>query len=156
MTTAALASADAVLFDRAAVLSAAMLVGLAEAARDQGAAYAQERVQFGKPIGVFQAIKHPCADMAVRCEAAWSQTCYAALALRDGLGDAAFQVSAAKSLAGDAAKDNASANLQIHGGYGFTTEYDAHTLVKRTHVLNALAGTQRLHLRRVLEAPAPA
>jgi alkylation response protein AidB-like acyl-CoA dehydrogenase len=153
VTTVALARADAVLFDRAAVLSAAMLVGLAEAARDQGAAYAKTRVQFGKPIGVFQAIKHPCADMAVRCEAAWSQTCYAALALRDGLGDAAFQVSAAKSLAGDAATENAAANLQIHGGYGFTTEYDAHTLVKRAHILNALAGTPRMHRRRVLDAP---
>lgn len=158
VTPVVLANTDAAaaLFDRAAVLAASMLVGLAETARDMGAAYAKERVQFGKPIGVFQAIKHPCADMAVSCEAAWSQTCYAALALRDEYDDASFQVSAAKSLAGDAAKDNASANLQIHGGYGFTTEYDAHLLVKRAHVLNALAGTPRTHLRRVLEAPAAA
>lgn len=155
-TPVATVGAEAGLFERAAGLSAAMLVGLAEAARDQGATYAQERVQFGKPIGVFQAIKHACADMAVRCEAAWSQTAYAALALRDGLEDAAFQTSTAKSLAGEAAKENAAANLQIHGGYGFTTEYDAHVLVKRTHVLNAIAGTPRSHLRRVLEAPAAA
>ena len=150
------AGADAVLFDRAAVLASAMLIGLAEAARDQGVAYAKQRVQFGKPIGVFQAIKHPCADMAVRCEAAWSQTCYAALALRDRLEDASFQISSAKSLAGDASKQNAAANLQIHGGYGFTTEYAAHLLVKRTHVLNAIAGAPRQHLRRVLDAPAAA
>ncbi len=150
------AGADAGLFERAAGLTAAMLVGLSEAARDQAATYARERVQFGKPIGVFQAIKHPCADMAVRCEAAWSQTAYAALALRDGHDDAAFQIATAKSLAGDAAKENAAANLQVHGGYGFTIEYDAHVLVKRTHVLNAIAGTPRFHLRRVLEAPAAA
>jgi len=148
--------AQAGLADRAAVLASSMLVGLAEAGRDQAASYAQERFQFGKPIGVFQAVKHPCADMAVRCEAAWSQTCYAGLALRDKLEDAPFQVSAAKSLAGEAATENAAANVQVHGGYGFTTEYDAHLLVKRAHVLNALAGTPRQHLQRVLAAPAAA
>ena len=133
-----------------------MLVGIAEAARDQAAAYAVERMQFGKPIGVFQAVKHRCADMAVRCEAGWSQTCYAALALRDGERDAAFQVSVAKHLAGEAAEENAAANVQIHGGYGYTTEYDAHVLVKRAQVLRALAGAPRWHLRRVLDAPATA
>ena len=156
--TSASVTADAGcrIVERASVLAAAMLVGLAEAARDQATAYAQERFQFGKPIGVFQAIKHPCADMAVRCEAAWSQTCYAALALQGDQDDALFQVSAAKNLAGDAAKENAAANVQVHGGYGFTTEYDAHLLVKRTHVLNAIAGTPRWHLQRVLAAPAAA
>lgn len=141
------------LVERAAVLAASMLSGLAESARDQGAAYARERFQFGKPIGIFQAVKHPCADMAVRCEASWSQTCHAALALRDGREDAAFQVSAAKHLAGEAAQENAAANLQVHGGYGFTTEYDAHLLVKRAHVLRAIAGGSRHHLRRILAAP---
>ena len=76
--------------------SAALLVGLAEAVRDDAVAYASERVQFGKPIGVFQAIKHPCADMAVRCEAALSQTMMAALHVRDGLPDAEFQAASAK------------------------------------------------------------
>jgi alkylation response protein AidB-like acyl-CoA dehydrogenase len=153
---AASVGAESGLAERAAVLAAAMLVGLAEAGRDQASAYAVERVQFGKPIGVFQAVKHPCADMAVRCEAAWSQTAYAGMALDEGLEDAAFQVSAAKSLAGDAAFENAAANVQIHGGYGFTTEYDAHLLVKRAHVLNSIAGTPRQHLQRVLAAPVTA
>jgi alkylation response protein AidB-like acyl-CoA dehydrogenase len=147
---------EAAIFERAAVLAASCLVGIAEAARDQAAAYASERVQFGKPIGVFQAIKHPCADMAVRCEAIWAQTAYAVLALRDGHEDAAFQVSTAKSLAGDSATENAAANVQVHGGYGFTTEYDAHLLVKRTHILNTLAGTPRAHLGRVIAAPTAA
>jgi alkylation response protein AidB-like acyl-CoA dehydrogenase len=149
-------SSSAAIFERAAVLAAASLVGLATTARDQSVRYAQERFQFGKPIGVFQAIKHPIADMAVRCEASWSQTCYAALALGDGHDDAAFQISAAKSLAADAASENAAMNVQVHGGYGFTTEYDAHVLVKRAHILNAIAGSPQWHLQRVLIAPAAA
>ena len=139
--------------ESAAVLTSAMLAGVAEVARDLASTYAQERFQFGKPIGIFQAIKHLCADMAVRCEASWSQTCYATLALRDGLADAAFQVSAAKSLTGEAATENAAANLQVHGGYGFTIEYDAHVLVKRTHILNMISGTPRQHLKKILDAP---
>jgi alkylation response protein AidB-like acyl-CoA dehydrogenase len=47
-------------------------------------------------------------------------------------------------------------NVQVHGGYGFTTEYDAHVLVKRTHILNAIAGSPQWHLQRVLIAPAAA
>ena len=58
-------SSEDPIYTRATILSAASLVGLAEAVRDDAVAYAIERVQFGKPIGVFQAIKHPCADMAV-------------------------------------------------------------------------------------------
>lgn len=149
-------AARADLFDHAAILGAAYLTGLAEAARDQAATYASERTQFGKPIGTFQAIKHACADMAVRAEASWAQTSFAALSLRDGLPDASFQVSAAKALAGESASANAAANLQVHGGYGFTTDYDAHLFVKRTHVLNALAGSPRVHLGSVVDAPAAA
>ncbi len=141
---------------RAAVLAAAMLAGLAEAARDDAARYAAERVQFGRPIGVFQAIKHRCADMAVRCEAAWTQTAYAALALRDGLAGAPFQVAAAKALAAQAALENAAANVQVHGGYGFTVEYDAQLFVKRAHVLDRIAGARAAQLAAVLAAPAPA
>ena len=138
-------------FNHAAILVAAQLVGLAEAARDLAASYASERVQFGRPIGVFQGVKHPCADMAVRCEAAWSQTVYAALALRDGYPNASRQVSAAKATAGDAANRNAAACVQVFGGIGVTTECDAHVLVKRAQVLRRLAGKDRFHLRRLLD-----
>jgi alkylation response protein AidB-like acyl-CoA dehydrogenase len=134
----------------AAVLAAAMLTGVAEEARDQAARYAAERLQFGKPIGVFQAVKHRCADMAVRCEAAWSQTAYAALAFRDGHSDSDLQIGAAKVLATEAALENAASNVQVHGGYGFTTEFDAHLLVKRAHVLDRIAGGVRAHLTSVL------
>ena len=140
---------------RAVVLSAAMLVGLAEAVRDDAVAYATERVQFGKPIGVFQAIKHPCADMAVGCEAALSQTLMAALSVRDSQPDGGFQAACAKAVAGRAASRSAAANVQIHGGYGFTSEYDAHLSVKRAHLLDVFAGTERAQLAAVLAAPPP-
>ena len=140
---------------RATVLSAALLVGLAEAVRDDAVAYASERVQFGKPIGVFQAIKHPCADMAVRCEVALSQTLMAALHTRDGLADADFQAASAKAVASAAATRGAAANVQIHGGYGYTTEYDAQRFVKRAHVIDVFAGSGRSRLGDILAAPTP-
>jgi len=122
------------------LLATAMLVGVAEATRDMSVAYAKERVQFGRPIGVNQAIKHRGADMAVRCEAAASLLFFAAVALRDGRDDAGFQVAAAKRIASDAARQNTRANVQIHGGMGYTWEHDAHLYVSRTHVLDHLFG----------------
>ena len=142
------------LHTRATVLTAAMLVGIAEAVRDDAVSYASERVQFGKPIGVFQAIKHPCADMAVRCEAALSQTLMACLHARDGLADAAFQAASAKVVASSAAMRSSMANVQIHGGYGYTTEYDAQRFVKRSHVVDVLCGSGRSRLPDVLAASA--
>ncbi|HVW41995.1 MAG TPA: acyl-CoA dehydrogenase [Amycolatopsis sp.] len=123
-----------------ALLTTAMLVGIAEAVHDAGVQYAKERVQFGRPIGVNQAIKHMCADMAVRCEATRSLLAFAALAVRDGRGDAAFQVAAAKRLATDAAIENSRANVQIHGGMGYTWEHDAHLYLSRAHLLDRLFG----------------
>lgn len=149
------AAEDEPMLERTVVLSAASLVGVAEAARDDAVAYAKERIQFGKPIGVFQAIKHPCADMAVACEAAWSQTVVAALALRDGAPDAAFQAAAAKLLAGTAAIRGAEADVQIHGGYGFTAEYAPHRFVKRAHVLDEFAGDAAAHCSALLEESKP-
>ena len=146
-------SSEDPIYTRATILSAASLVGLAEAVRDDAVAYAIERVQFGKPIGVFQAIKHPCADMAVRCEAALSQTLMASLHARDLLPDAEFQAASAKVVASMAATRGAAANVQIHGGYGYTTEYDAQRFVKRAHVVDVLAGTGRSRLGDVLAAP---
>ena len=142
--------------NRGSVLAASMLVGSSEAARDQATEYAKERQQFGKPIGVFQAIKHKCADMASRCEAATWQTFYAALAVRDGHADATFQASAAKLLSAKAATENGQANILVHGGYGVTAEYDAHLFLKRSHVLDLLIGTHGEHLTRVLHEPTAA
>lgn len=140
---------------RAQALVAAMLVGVAERARDMAVDHAKSRVQFGRPIGVNQAVKHPCADMAVRCELAWAQTVMGALALDEGRPDAVIQVLAARSVAGTAAEWNSAAMLQIHGAMGFTFEHDAHLLVKRALVLNNLLGDRRAILSRLIALPLP-
>jgi alkylation response protein AidB-like acyl-CoA dehydrogenase len=136
------------------LLTAAMLVGIAEATRDAAVAYAKQRVQSGRLIGANQAVKHPCADMATRCEAASSLLFFAALALRDGRSDAAFQVAAAKRIATGAAYDNSRANVQIHGAMGVTWEHDAHLFVTRTRVLDHLFGDLRAQQKRLLTSSA--
>jgi len=117
-----------------ALLLAGNLVGIAEGARDHAAGYAIEREQFGKAIGSFQSINHMCADMAVAAEAAWAQLAYAALAVTEKMDCAELQVASVVLLAKKAAIDNARDNVQIHGGVGFTVEYDAHLFMKRYHV----------------------
>lgn len=119
---------------RALTLSAAILSGIAEATKDAATLHAKTREQFGRPIGVNQAVKHRCADMAVQAEAAVSQTRYAAAALTAGVPDAAFQASAAHLIAGHAAIENAQNGVQIHGGMGYTWEHDSHLYVKRARV----------------------
>jgi alkylation response protein AidB-like acyl-CoA dehydrogenase len=137
----------------APLLGAAMLCGLLEITRDLAADYAKTRVQFGKPIGVFQGIKHRCANMALAAEQAWSQTAYAALMLDAGAPDAAFQVAAAKMVAGEGALDAARSNVQVHGGMGFTDEVDAQLLVKRAHLLHELFQDPRAAPRALLDLP---
>jgi alkylation response protein AidB-like acyl-CoA dehydrogenase len=136
--------------DEAAVLLAAQACGVAEAARDLAVAHATTRQQFGRPIGAFQAVKHPCADMAVACEAAVSLLKLAALSVADRQPDAPFLAAAAKLVAIDAAFANARACVQIHGGLGITAECAAHLFVKRAHVLDALGGHRRDQQRRIL------
>lgn len=141
---------------RGSVLIAAMLTGIAEATRDLSADYAKMREQFGRPIGVNQAIKHACADMALRAEAATSQLFFAACSVDESRSDAAFQVECARVVAADAAIRNATATIQVHGGMGYTFEHDAHLFLKRSRVLDRLLGTSPAHLARVLALPAPA
>lgn len=125
------------------LLAAAYALGTADAARDLSAEYARTREQFGKPIGAFQGIKHPIADMAVRCTAVRAQLTYAGLALDEGAPDAAFHVAAARRLAGSAALDNARWCIQVHGGMGMTHECDAHLPLKRAHALEFVAPADR-------------
>jgi alkylation response protein AidB-like acyl-CoA dehydrogenase len=127
----------------AQLLAAALLCGLLETTRDMAADYARQRVQFGRPIGAFQAIKHRCADIALAAELCWSQTLYAADALATGAGDAEFHVLTAKLLAGEEALKATRFNIQAHGAMGFTNEVDAHRLMKRAHVLDQLFGDPR-------------
>ena len=142
------------LFQRGAVLSAAMLAGMAEASRDISVEYAKTRQQFGQAIGGFQAIKHYCADMAVRCEAATSQVFHAALSVRDGTPQAPLDAAAAKAFSGAVAVENARISVQVHGGMGFTEQMTPHLYVKRTQVLDQLFGDRRAHLAAVLTAVA--
>ena len=140
--------------DRGAVLTAAMLVGTAEATRDMSAQYAKDREQFGKPIGSFQAVKHRCADMAVRCEVTLDLTIYAALLFDAAAADAPLHVASAKALAGEYAIANAFDNVQNHGGIGVTWEHDAHLFVKRAHVAASTFGGRTHQLAAVLAAAA--
>jgi alkylation response protein AidB-like acyl-CoA dehydrogenase len=125
---------------RGQVLVAAMLVGICEATRDESIAYAKEREQFGRPIGSFQAVKHRCADMAVRAEAAASLTFLAALSLQAGVPEAGQLVTSAKALAGEYAIANSADDIQNHGGTGFTADCRAHLYLARSNVLATVLG----------------
>jgi alkylation response protein AidB-like acyl-CoA dehydrogenase len=119
-----------------AALIAAMEVGIASACVDQAVAYAKERKQFGRVIGSFQAVKHICADMLVRAELARAAVHAAGVMLDDpSAGDAARAVAGARLLAAEAAVANGKANIQVHGGMGYTWEVDAHLFLKRAVLL---------------------
>jgi alkylation response protein AidB-like acyl-CoA dehydrogenase len=126
-----------------AALSAALELGLAEAATDLAVAYAKERHQFGRPVGAFQALKHLMADMFVRAELARSAAYAAGVTLDDpSVGSVTRAVASAKVTAGEAALGNAKTCIQVHGGMGYTWEIDAHLLLKRAYVLEASFGTR--------------
>lgn len=125
------------------LLAAAFALGCADAARDMAADYARLREQFGRPIGWFQALKHICSNMAVRCAVARSQLYYAAGALDAGDPRAAFHIASAKQLADQAALENARANVQVHGGIGMTDEAAPHLCLKRAHLLSFIAPARR-------------
>ena len=146
---------DGAIARRANVLISAYLVGMAEAARDDSVAYAKVREQFGQPIGSFQAVKHRCADMAARTEAAWCLVLLAGLSDHYGQADALFQISSAKLIAGDAALKNASANIQNHGASGFTAELEAHILLKRAHTMMQIGGDPQTQQKILMRQPAP-
>lgn len=125
-----------------AVLTAALLLGLATAGTELATAYARERVQFDRPIGSFQAVKHLLADMLVRAELARAATYAAGVTLDDpGVGDPAVAAATAKLTAADAALQNGKTCIQVHGGMGFTAEVDAHLYLKRAWVLETHFGT---------------
>ena len=140
---------------RGVLLTAAMLCGIAEATRDQSTSYAATRVQFGQPIGAFQAVKHRCAEMATRAEAATALSTYAALLLDSDSPETGFHAAAARLIAARAATDNAADNVQNHGGMGFTAECDAHLYVRRARFLDQLFGGRPRQCADLLAEPAP-
>ncbi len=128
------------IWGRAMVLAAGYLTGLAAAAAASATEHAKTREQFGKPIGVHQAIKHACVNMEIAAEAAQAQTFFAAIAVADGRADALLQVLSAVTVAGSAAVDNAAAGIHVFGGMGYTFENDMHLYLKRAHVFRHLFG----------------
>lgn len=122
----------------ARTMIAAHFTAIAESACAMAVVYAKVREQFGRPIGAFQAIKHRCADMVLRSEAAFAQTCAASAALRQAPARAPLEAAAAYHVARKAAIMNARDNAQIHGAIGMTEDHLAHLLIKRFHILDAL------------------
>jgi alkylation response protein AidB-like acyl-CoA dehydrogenase len=132
----------------AATLTAVTLVGTAQWCIDTAATYARDRVQFGRPIGQFQGVKHKCADMLARVELARAAAWDAARAADDDLPDAEFTASSAIELALDAAFANAKDCIQVLGGVGFTWEHDAHLYLKRAAAaVNLLGPSARWRVR---------
>ena len=147
---AVVASAGAQVWNMGELGAAAMLLGLAEAALDLIVDYAKIRETFGRKIGAYQAVRHPCADMALRAEAARCQLWFAAAAMKEGRQDAAMHLDAAKHLCNQAALANADTNIQLHGGIGVTDEHNAHLLLKQALLLGKLFGTKRDLLGRLV------
>lgn len=131
---------------------ASMLVGITETALAMLVEYAKLRETFGKPIGSNQAVRHPCADIATRLEAARCQLWFAAAAMKEGRSDAQSHLDAAKHLANEAAAFATDINIQLHGGIGVTDEHDAHILMKHALLLRKLFGSKRYLLSQLLHA----
>lgn len=131
--------------DLAAVGLAAEQVGGAQFVLEMAVQYAKDRVQFGRPIGSFQAIKHKCADMLLEVESAKSAAYYAgwcASELNDELPSVA---SLAKAYCSEAYFNATAENIQIHGGIGFTWEHPAHLYFKRAKSSELLFGDPTYH-----------
>jgi alkylation response protein AidB-like acyl-CoA dehydrogenase len=131
--------------DLAAVALAAEQVGGAQKCLEMSVDYAKVRVQFGRPIGSFQAIKHKCADMLLEVESAKSAAYYAGWAAAELNDELPTVASLAKAYCSDAYFHAAAENIQIHGGIGFTWEHDAHLYFKRAKSSQLLLGDPTYH-----------
>lgn len=119
--------------DRAAVLTAFEQVGGADRALEMGRDYALDRIAFGRPIGSFQAVKHMLADMYVSATLARSNSYYGAWALSTNAGELPEAAAAARISATQAFQHCAKNNIQVHGGMGFTWEFDCHLYYRRAN-----------------------
>ena len=135
-----LADARQTLVDLARVVLSAEAVGVARECTDLAAAYAKQRIQFGRPIGTYQAVKHHCADMAVATELATSAVWDGARAAATGGEQLTYAAAVAATLAGPAADLCANLSTQVHGGIAITWEHDLHLYMRRaTTLLHYLA-----------------
>ena len=132
-------------FDLAAVALAAEQVGGAQKVLEMAVEYAKVRVQFGRPIGSFQAIKHKCADMLLEVESAKSAAYYGMWCAAEMNDELASVASLAKAYCSEAYFHAAAENIQIHGGIGFTWEHPAHLYFKRAKSSELLFGDPTYH-----------
>src|SRR4051794_38776474 len=137
--------------DVIAVAVAAESVGVAQRAMEMAVEHARDRQQFGRPIGVFQAVSHPCAQMLLEVEGARSAVMYAAWALDASPDEAPLAAAMAKAYASDAGWRVPAAALQVLGGIGFTWEHDLHFWLKRGRANAAAWGDARSHRARVAD-----
>jgi alkylation response protein AidB-like acyl-CoA dehydrogenase len=147
------------ILDDAAVMLAAELVGASEAAFDLATEYSKNRVQFGRPIGTFQAVKHMAADMLQDLTLARVGTHYAAWASDSHAPDREVSAAMAKSWVSEAAIAVTSTSIQVHGAVGFTWECPAHLYYKRAKATDLMLGRQGWHRARVADlllGPVPA
>jgi alkylation response protein AidB-like acyl-CoA dehydrogenase len=143
------------LLDRASTAVSAEMLGAAERVLEMTVAYAKDRVQFGRPIGGFQAVKHRCADMLVDVEGMRSATYYAGWAVGADDPEANAAASVAKVWSSDAARRVMASGLQVHGGIGFTWEHDLHLFLKRSHLDQMSFGDAGLHRERLAQILRP-
>lgn len=139
------------LLSRATVALAAEMVGTSRRLFTMSLDYAKNRVQFGVPIGSFQAIQHKLADMSLDVERAWSAVYYAAMTVDVGDADRPRAVHVAKATAGEAARRAAKDGIQIHGGIGYTWEHDLHLFMRRAIGTESFFGTTGWHHDRLAD-----
>lgn len=141
--------------DIAAIALAAEQAGVAQRCLDMAVEYTSERVQFGRTIASYQAVKHKAADMMLKAEAAKSAAYYGACIAQDALSDGPLKAelaeaaSVAKAWCSDAAFFNAGCCIQLYGGVGFTWEYDPQLYFKRAKSAETLLGDSALHRERI-------
>jgi alkylation response protein AidB-like acyl-CoA dehydrogenase len=119
------------ILDRGKVMLAAEMMGGAQKVLDMTVEYAKVRVQFGRPIGSFQAVQHKCANMMIDVEGAKSAVYYAAWAVSNDVAEAPVTAAVAKAAASDAFRRVSAEGIQLHGGIGFTWDHDLHLYFKR-------------------------
>ena len=135
--------------DVATVALAAEVVGGMQRTLDLTVEYAKTRKQFGKPIGMFQAVQHHCADMYLETESARSAVYYAAWAVQENASDAAAAVSIAKMYTSDTGRTVGNRGIQVHGGMGFTWENDLHLYYRRAKASETALGDATFHRERI-------
>ena len=135
--------------DRGALAAAAQLLGVCDRLLTFAVDYTSQRVQFGVPVGSFQAVKHALADVKVKLEYARPLVYRAADSVARGVPRRAVHVSMAKAAAAEAALCGARAALQAHGAIGYTWEQDVHIWMRRAWSLDQTFGLQRFHRERM-------